>query len=747
MPVFQPIVQSTPTPVGPSRPVNTNSTGILLQGAGQLFGAAANFIEAQTKEEQVDDPTQFEIENQALTQFQNTVSKANQVRQVNPKQAEKMIRQGKLRLVSSAGIDPSEDRVGQILELNGFEADFGIDKQVRARNAVRESNEYNLQFYAALAEGNDPEAADEIAIQNTVRNQAVDNAFTDSERDARGRSSLFLDRVGTATQALNGLWEMFVSTDQVPPQELFDQGLVFIQGFRAEAARVLPNADADTRASINNSLEILETMYGEFNDRFTAEELRQVNTKEWLSTLQEGLEQKVITPNQYKLLKTTFLNMDASSWQQFVSDTTTFPDLMSGMRALRSLTETTPLTDAEPEIRPEIATARQEVQDADIETSMGISQAMASLTSGDPSSVVNPERMKQVSKSLAVVANFIGKAADGDTFIPSKQLNAIFTDNFVKYYNEIATIDPLLATDLRNELGENIAKYNNRVNLQVANLEKEGFFVNEDNKLDIDWDSFLEAQNISEKDKNTFLSNFERWYPDTDSFLKDRGARIQRFFLQDSLTMSKEDLAIEDSILNVVNLAFRNDRIMKSNQWQAMLDSSRQMTERFDQFREAVVKIPPVTVEEVNKFSAMLPFIDQHEADGDYNALLGFTNRSGGQFSHIRVSQMTIDQVIEFQKSGGKYGNFSKTQVGRLATPAGRYQIVGETLKSLKRELKLSGRELFSPEMQDRMFSYLIKNRINKASTPEGRLAEVRKEWEGLKFVNDQELLEVLATF
>lgn len=130
--------------------------------------------------------------------------------------------------------------------------------------------------------------------------------------------------------------------------------------------------------------------------------------------------------------------------------------------------------------------------------------------------------------------------------------------------------------------------------------------------------------------------------------------------------------------------------------------------------------------------------IDIGEAGGDYGALLGFTNRPGRKFDDIDVSSMTVNELLDFSSPDGAYGTYSKKQVGRVATPMGRYQIVGKTLRKLKNELGLTGDEVFDASLQDRMFLQLLKGRgytqyKNGELSKEQFLSNLKNEWEGLK--------------
>lgn len=96
------------------------------------------------------------------------------------------------------------------------------------------------------------------------------------------------------------------------------------------------------------------------------------------------------------------------------------------------------------------------------------------------------------------------------------------------------------------------------------------------------------------------------------------------------------------------------------------------------------------------------------ESGGDYNALYGYANRPGGQFSDVRLTEMTLDQALEFSAPSGAYGQSVKGQIGRVATPMGAYQVVGTTLRDAKRGLGLTGAERMTPELQDAIGQWIL---------------------------------------
>lgn len=106
-------------------------------------------------------------------------------------------------------------------------------------------------------------------------------------------------------------------------------------------------------------------------------------------------------------------------------------------------------------------------------------------------------------------------------------------------------------------------------------------------------------------------------------------------------------------------------------------------------------------------FAYMEPAIAQGESGGDWNALYNFQNRAGGLFGDVNVSDMTINEVLDFQRTGSPYATYVTDILGYKSTPVGRYQIVGDTLEWAKGKLGLTGEEKFDPAAQRQIAEYI----------------------------------------
>ena len=148
--------------------------------------------------------------------------------------------------------------------------------------------------------------------------------------------------------------------------------------------------------------------------------------------------------------------------------------------------------------------------------------------------------------------------------------------------------------------------------------------------------------------------------------------------------------------------------------------------------------------ESLGQGSAFSSFIDSQESGGasdQYDTLYGHRNRDNG----VRVSQMTIGEAGRFSATDGAYGQSVKGEIGRVATPMGKFQIVGSTLRKMQSDLGLPDNLPFSPAVQEQMGMYLAQQRVNGPRTIESMREGLRNEWEGFKNLSNEELDSIIA--
>lgn len=118
-------------------------------------------------------------------------------------------------------------------------------------------------------------------------------------------------------------------------------------------------------------------------------------------------------------------------------------------------------------------------------------------------------------------------------------------------------------------------------------------------------------------------------------------------------------------------------------------------------------------------------------------------------FKNIKVSEMTLQEVMDFTEHGGTYSNYVKSTnpEGKASTPVGKYQFVGTTLKDLVEDLGLDPNSKFDEKMQDYLAITYAKKRFNYYC-PKGeldcRIEQLRKSWAGFKDVPDKEVAKMV---
>ncbi|WP_261334621.1 hypothetical protein [Rhizobium leguminosarum] len=141
---------------------------------------------------------------------------------------------------------------------------------------------------------------------------------------------------------------------------------------------------------------------------------------------------------------------------------------------------------------------------------------------------------------------------------------------------------------------------------------------------------------------------------------------------------------------------------------------------------------------------SFLAAVDRTEGAGDYDTLFGHAQKNG-PFAGTAISQMPIRDVLAFTDPSGPYAQYVKGKVGRVATPVGKYQTVGTTLRGAVGALGLDPSAPYDRATQDRVASYLARQRVASADTLPGKISALRSEWEGFKNVPDAEMAQIVA--
>lgn len=142
--------------------------------------------------------------------------------------------------------------------------------------------------------------------------------------------------------------------------------------------------------------------------------------------------------------------------------------------------------------------------------------------------------------------------------------------------------------------------------------------------------------------------------------------------------------------------------------------------------------------------TSLLAAVDNTEGAGAYDTLYGHAQRKG-PLAGTDVSKMSVGEALAFADPSGPYGQQVKSQIGRVATPMGRYQIVGTTLKNAVAKLGIDPSTPFDANTQDTIATYLAKQRVASADTVDGKIAALRNEWEGLRKVPRDQMVQIIS--
>lgn len=146
--------------------------------------------------------------------------------------------------------------------------------------------------------------------------------------------------------------------------------------------------------------------------------------------------------------------------------------------------------------------------------------------------------------------------------------------------------------------------------------------------------------------------------------------------------------------------------------------------------------------------SGLFGLIDAVEGGGNYSTLFGHS-QNGGRFDGVDVAKMSLGELYDFSNPSGEYGQWvaGANPKGVVATPMGRHQIVGTTLRAAASEMGLPPTTVFTPQVQDSIATHLAAKRLARATSPAAKRAALRAEWDGFSNVSDAALDSAIAQF
>lgn len=133
--------------------------------------------------------------------------------------------------------------------------------------------------------------------------------------------------------------------------------------------------------------------------------------------------------------------------------------------------------------------------------------------------------------------------------------------------------------------------------------------------------------------------------------------------------------------------------------------------------------------------------LKKKEAD-NYDTLYSNAEVKSKDFKNVKVSDMTLGELVEFTRASNEYGKWVKPRLPKdsyaakndlTSTPVGKYQIVGGTLRSLIKKYNYDLDTKFNKETQDKMFLDLAKEKLGDSKTMDQKVRGMRNLWEGFQ--------------
>ena len=243
-------------------------------------------------------------------------------------------------------------------------------------------------------------------------------------------------------------------------------------------------------------------------------------------------------------------------------------------------------------------------------------------------------------------------------------------------------------------------------------------------------------------------TSFRKYYTDAlesqaDALKKTKELEAENDMqMKAALRLSKEILGSDDKA--AVAYAYNVIKDYEGNVGQA--------TERLESLSDAerLEIVPSGSFGALNSDlnSETLDLFTMHESgSGGYDALLGQAQDTE-QFRDVKITEMTMDQVLDFVSPGGAYSEYSlgatvpgqeAYENGRPSTPVGKFQFVGKTLRDIRdrggfEELGITGTTLYDEDTQNKLFAWYVKDTMNAASGDKAAYREkMRNRFEGFR--------------
>ena len=160
------------------------------------------------------------------------------------------------------------------------------------------------------------------------------------------------------------------------------------------------------------------------------------------------------------------------------------------------------------------------------------------------------------------------------------------------------------------------------------------------------------------------------------------------------------------------------------------------MAEGEDYDKKAPINRPRTDRFKMHAFSPLMNEFENFKAQNPepYDSIF---NNVKKDFKDVKVSQMTINAVLNFTDFNGPYAQAVKENIGRVATPVGSFQFTGETIRDILNRSKMFTEKekktvLFNKKTQDKMMDWYLGDITKNLTGKEEIVDSIVGKWVGL---------------
>lgn len=664
------------------------------------------------------------------------------------------------------GGDVGSDEAKVIYETaTGQTYDFvARDENQIATDAIRDTDAYKIQYTTALAQGKeDPDA---VALANAAKTEAAQGirAQADADWDMQGRAA-FNQPLLDFDNTVSGQLSSAVANGQVISEDAMGFARGALQEMRSNLMgdANLANLDKEQRDELTVSINRREAALDKLDEYVgiggvTARDQEAIykaaqvaSQKGELSSEARMLVPSILNGKVDPIISETSKYMEAT---EFLANTTVPQVTMFdfGQQSDAGITE--PKTDAAgvPTYLSDSAVKRADSRNATSNVNL-VKGMGTTFSSVDKTDVQSKETYATAAVQLSEEgAASIKKLSNENEHLSKDQLVKTFDGGYVGTLFAVAQQHPEGARTAALQMDYALDSQANVLDVKMDKIASEipaGTKINDDGKFVVTGDVLINSGQSAQTVARAQTVANELYGGNLQLAMKDG---FKKFYAGGKA--NRNDLALRnlgrDGRGIIRNIEKYNELTDTRNTITGIQDRIAPLyTNGDDVVNNAAPATETANTGRVGNSTTARIMRKFESGSGGYDTLFGQAQAKGGPFEGFNVSEKTLGELYEFANTSnaeGTYGAYVKRTNPKeeLATPMGRYQFVGTTLKDTAKKMGLPDNTVFNKETQDRMFLWLANDVISGKSQA-GKRQALRSTWDGFSKASDADLNQMIA--